>query len=253
MVEYGQGPRSGARDNGLRCAGYVAVGDIDPRVTDSLLDMLRAEGIAAYVTPTPAAHGGYLDVHLPSRPTDRLFADSEHEERARDLVIDEHGVAPAIAGEADHRSDQVEHTDPPTEQPADSTVNPDEIDFDAAWQQVLTSFQSTTSTTSRPWPASEEVERGAFATAEPGTLDEDPMLDEHFVPPPPPPLPRLRTVTVVGWLCILAGLVVTATGIDGGSLAWLGVASMVVGAATLIWHVKDGPPIDSGPDDGAVV
>ena len=41
MVEYGQGPRSGARDNGLRCAGYVPVGDLDPRVADALLESLR--------------------------------------------------------------------------------------------------------------------------------------------------------------------------------------------------------------------
>ena len=31
------GPRRGARDNGLRCSGYVAVADFDPRIADALL------------------------------------------------------------------------------------------------------------------------------------------------------------------------------------------------------------------------
>ncbi|MDQ1694696.1 MAG: hypothetical protein QOJ03_49, partial [Frankiaceae bacterium] len=35
-----EGPRRGARDNGLRCAGYVAIGDLDPRVADALLATL---------------------------------------------------------------------------------------------------------------------------------------------------------------------------------------------------------------------
>lgn len=86
MVEHGQGPRSGARDNGLRCAGYVPVGDLDPRVADALLERLRDEGIAAYVAPTPGHRGGALEVTMPSRLTDRLYADSEHAARAWELL-----------------------------------------------------------------------------------------------------------------------------------------------------------------------
>ena len=51
------GPRRGSRDNGLRCANYTPVADLDPRVVDALLATLRDEGIAAYATPTPAATG----------------------------------------------------------------------------------------------------------------------------------------------------------------------------------------------------
>jgi len=46
---------------------------------------------------------------------------------------------------------------------------------------------------------------------------------------------------------------VLATNFDDGSLVWLAILAIVAGGATLIWHMKDGPPTDSGWDDGAVV
>lgn len=224
MVEHGQGPGSGARDNGLRCAGYLAVGDLDPRVADALLESLRAEGIAAYVSPTPAARGGYLEVTLPSRLTDRLYADSERVERAAELLA----AAPAdTAGQAD-------------------------IDFEAAWQQLLGSLQSSPDAPAPQWPVGDELAGTTAGPSEPAAGG-DPALDEHFVPPPPPPLPRLRPVTVVALLSILAGLVVLATDFDGGALTWLAVLAILGGAAALVYHLKDEPPTDSGWDDGAVV
>jgi hypothetical protein len=250
MADFGQGPRSGSRDNGLRCAGYVAVGDLDPRVADALLSALRDEGIAAYVTPSPRTQGGWLEVQHPTQLTDRLFADADRADRAKELLSSEREES--IGSPAPSR---------PGPEPAATSPSPsggpsgpdDEIDFDSAWQELLGSLQSTTSAAARPWPASEEVEPGAFAPPASGTLDEDPALDEHFVPPPPPPLPRLRPSTIVGWLAILLGLVILATGFDGGDLTWLAVLSILGGAGTLIWHVKEGPPPDSGWDDGAVV
>jgi hypothetical protein len=229
MTEYGQGPRSGARDNGLRCANYVMVGDLDPRVADSLLETLRDEGIAAYVTPTPAAQGGFLETRHSSRMTDRLYADAERTDRARELL-------------------------PPPDPAA-------EIDFDSAWQQVLQSLQSPTDGTSASWPSSEDTPAEPVARDVPVELpvaeyrgyQGDPALDEHFDPPPPPPLPRLRKVTIIALIAIVAGVLILATSFDGGSLMWLAIVAIVSGVATLIWHMKDGPPIDSGWDDGAVV
>ena len=224
-MEYGQGPRSGARDNGLRCATYLAVGDLDPRVADSLLDALREEGIAAYVTPTTAPRGGYLESPPPSGLTDRLFADAEHIERARELL--------------------------PTADPTDA------IDFDDAWQQVLASLQ-TPSSAAPSWPVSEDVAPGSTASI-PVELPigsgagVDPAEEDHFDPPPPPPLPRLRRVTWIALAAIIAGVVVLITGYDNGQLFWLAIVAIVAGVGTLIWHMKDGPPIDSGWDDGAVV
>jgi hypothetical protein len=233
-VDYGQGPRSGARDNGLRCPGYAMVGDLDPRVADALLETLRSEGIAAYVTPTPAPRGGYLEMQVPSRLTDRLFADAEHTDRARELL-------------------------PPPDTAA-------EIDFDSAWRQVLASLQSPSDDASPPWPASENAELARRPApvelpAEPRAglpvLDDeygdDPALEDHFVPPPPPPFPRLRRVTIVSLLAIVAGVVVLVTNFDGGSLVWLAILAIAAGVIALIWHMKEGPPVDSGWDDGAVV
>jgi hypothetical protein len=253
MAEFGQGPRSGARDNGLRCAGYVAIGDVDPRVANVLLDRLRDEGIAAYVTPTPASQGGALELRLPHRPTDRLFADVQFSERASLLFSAEH-EAPAA-----HASGPIEDATPEPD-PIAVPGQPDaEIDFDAAWQQVLGSLQSGGTAQTRPWPASEDV---VAATPAPHGLDvddydaeltNDPAVDEHFEPPPPPPLPRLRKVTIIGWLTILGGILLIVSGLDGGALVWLGALAILAGTATLIWHLKDGPPIDSGWDDGAVL
>jgi hypothetical protein len=250
MVEYGQGPRSGSRDNGLRCAGYVAVGDLDPRVADALLDALRSEGIAAYVVPSPRAQGGWLEISQPGQLTDRLYADSDRADRATELLTQEHEESaptqppalPAPSGPP---------LVPPL--PASGTDASPEIDFDSAWNQLLGSLQSTASSTTRPWPASEEVEAGAFATPSPGTLDEDPILDEHFVPPPPPPFPKLRKETIIGLLAILGGIILLGTDFDDGSLAWLAILAILAGAGTLIWNVKDGPSRDSDDDDGAVV
>src|SRR5581483_1282719 len=174
---------------GLRCAGYAMVGDLDPRVADALLDTLRSEGIAAYVTPTPSQRGGYLEMQVPTRLTDRLFADADHTARARELL-------------------------PPPDTAA-------EIDFDSAWRQVLASLQSSSDDASPPWPASENAEPASAPTpAELPVLDDryggDPAPEEHFVPPQPPPFPRLRRVTVISLLAILAGIVVLVTHFDGG-------------------------------------
>src|SRR5213082_2139446 len=106
----------GTRDNGLRCGNYTAVGDLDPRVADSLLETLRENGIAAYAGPAPGATGGYMETRLPSRPVDRLWVDDAQLERAREiLAAEEAGPAPST---------------------------PAEQDIDAAWQQVLASLQS---------------------------------------------------------------------------------------------------------------
>jgi hypothetical protein len=233
MTEYGQGPRSGARDNGLRCASYLRIGDLDPRIADDLLETLRTEGIAAYVTPTPAAQGGYLELRVPARLTDRLFADADHVDRARELL--------------------------PRPDPTP------EIDFESAWKEVLQSLRSPSSEASADdpatrWSLSEEIGPARVEQVpvelpvhEPATLGGDPALEDHFVPPPPPPFPRLQRVTIISLLSIAAGVLILLTNIDSGSLVWLAIIAIVAGVGTLVWHMKDGPPTDSGWDDGAVV
>jgi len=36
-------------------------------------------------------------------------------------------------------------------------------------------------------------------------------------------------------------------------LGIVGIALMLGGAGALVWYMRDAPPTDSGPDDGAVV
>jgi hypothetical protein len=231
----------------LRCAGYVAAGDLDPRVADALLDSLLAEGIAAYASPTPASRGGYLELRLPDQLTDRVYVDSEKSARAMELFAEERSEA--------------SHTAPaPTEQispTAPASPSSTDLDVDAAWQQLLTSLQSPSDTVT--WPDREDV----AANSPPVTFDADKLAvgatsyddpdEEHYVPPQAPPLPKLRTVTVGALACIIGGLLILITGIDGGDLGWLGILGILGGGGALVWYMKDRPPTDSGWDDGAVV
>jgi hypothetical protein len=228
MIEPVPNPRSGARDNGLRCAGYVALGDLDPRVADAMLEALRDHGIAAYVTPTPGTRGGYLEVRLPAELTNRLFVDGSKLAQARELV----GIE-----RAEERTPE-----PPVEAVADDR------DLETAWQQLLVSLQTPSSAVAPTWPSSEDVSSDAIDMDELYDVD-----DEHFVPPPAPPFPRLRPVTVAAVLAILGGILVLVTQVDGGAWDWVAIIAIIAGGASLAWHVKEGPPTDSGWDDGAVV
>ena len=64
----------------------------------------------------------------------------------------------------------------------------------------------------------------------------------------------IALATTVGALAaIVLGLVVLGTNFDGGSLGWLAIMAIIGGGIALVWNVKNGPPTDSGWDDGAVV
>ena len=218
--------RRGTRDNGLRCSSYSPVADLDPRVVDVLLGTLRDEGIAAYAAPTPATTGGAMESRLPSRPIDRLWVDDQQVARAKELVDD--------------------HTREP--------------DIDTAWQQVLASLQSSSTAPVPPWPVSEDVDAPTGEAADtrlvrPADLDDEETDDvnEHYVPPPPPPLPRLHRKTIAAIASIVVGIVILATNFDGGTFTVLAVLAILGGLASLVWRMHDGPPTDSGWDDGAVV
>jgi hypothetical protein len=83
--------------------------------------------------------------------------------------------------------------------------------------------------------------------------DDDEEEDEHFEPPAPPPLPRLRPVTIGALVAIVLGLAELATGYLGAEFTPVAVLAVVGGAGSLVWHMRNGPPTDSGWDDGAVV
>jgi hypothetical protein len=126
------GPQSGTRDNGLRADRYVAIGDLDPRVADAALGTLRAEGIAAYAVPTPGARGGYLEQRLPTQPTDRLYVDEQRAETACDLLARGDEPDPDTAAGTDAESGAGPGPGAPS-----AAGDPEDLDVDAAWEQIL--------------------------------------------------------------------------------------------------------------------
>jgi len=93
------------------------------------------------------------------------------------------------------------------------------------------------------------------AVPAPVPADDD---DDHFVPPVPPPLPRLDPVTKGAWVALFGGpayllIAVMVNWQVPGWAAFCAVAAFIGGFATLVVHMGERPPRDSGPDDGAVV
>ena len=90
--------------------------------------------------------------------------------------------------------------------------------------------------------------------------DQDPAADsepddEHYVPPEPPPLPRLRPGTVFGIVLLVIGVVLLAApnliGLEPRLATPLALVSMAAGIGWLVLRMRQGPPPDSGWDDGA--
>ena len=63
----------------------------------------------------------------------------------------------------------------------------------------------------------------------------------------------VKTATRLPSCPCCAGVLILLTNFDSGSLLWLAIIAIVSGVVTLVWHMKEGPPTDSGWDDGAVV
>lgn len=104
-------------------------------------------------------------------------------------------------------------------------------------------------------PATPQVRIIRPASPVPPPPDED---DDHFVPPVPPPLPRLDPLTKGAWVALFGGpayllIAVMVNWQVPGWAAFCAVAAFVGGFATLVVHMGERPPRDSGPDDGAVV
>src|SRR5450759_3705040 len=182
-----QRDRSGRRRNDVSAAAFAPMVDIDPRLGPALLEALQRVGIAAYVEPVGGSVGGYCEIRLPSRPTDRLWTDLRQREVARSVVV---------------------------RAPADGAVAAPTAD--SAWESVLLAGRLPLDPGPRPWPTSEDVEATSPLAREPGEpahiepppsehADADEGYDdeeEHFVPPPPPPLPRIQGPTLVALLAM---------------------------------------------------
>ncbi len=229
------------RDNGLFADSYLPVADLDPRVADAALDALREAGIAAYAKASPGVAGPYLDVHLPFRPSDRLFVDATAASSARTVLA---GILPNEYG----GWVPVPEDGEPTQVPAElggvaGSRSTGEPDVDLAWEQIVAGFDAAPADPVPRWPAEEDVdaagreatdrETGQGAGAEEAAswrggrvirrvdagdgVSSDPAAAEpaesgapeydegHYVPPPPPPLPEVEPITRLAWIGLIGG------------------------------------------------
>ena len=249
--------RCGMRGNGLFAASYAPVAELDPRIADVLLELLRDAGVAAYAEPSQGRRGPYLDVHLPSRPTDRLYVDRAQQDRAQVLLAEQ---LPELRNLLTAGITETAGTD------MESTPSTAE---DERWQQIVATYDQPATEAVPRWPVIEDVdpdtgrEEGApELTARhplgPGRSAPAPAADDHFVPPPPPPLPPLDSVTRLAWMGLVGGPgVLLAATMLGRVLPRFFVAlallAFVAGFITLVVRMKDNPPEDSGSDGGAVL
>lgn len=147
-------------------------------------------------------------------------------------------------------------------------------DEDEVWRQIVASFNETAEDASaeQPWPDRENITEetgdvagdGDEAGAEDAKTDEEPGSaavsedDDHYVPPPPPPLPQGDAVSRASWVALFGGpaylLLAAVLGwpMDGW-IVFAAVSAFIAGFVILVVRMGDGPPADSGWDDGAVV
>ncbi|MFG1608255.1 DUF308 domain-containing protein [Actinoplanes sp. NPDC049265] len=259
------GARRGRRDNGLDAADYAVAGDVDPRVGEHLLDVLAAEGIAAYLQPSADLNPVLRATTFPGRPTDRLFVDRTQLEAARaQLHKLTGGVSP---------------TPPPRAEASQSEV-------DAEWAKIVAGFH-TSPGDAPAWPDAEAGDQPRPSPSLPSATDisgitlnrrrtdpqpapEPSLLDgldtfgtdvpdddeDRYIPPPPPPLPRISKYAVAGVLAIVVGFVLflrpTLIPVDTDIVTLFGFSAIVAGAVTLVWRLRSGDD-DDDFDDGAVV
>ncbi|MFF5204742.1 hypothetical protein [Streptosporangium sp. NPDC000396] len=156
-------------------------------------------------------------------------------------------------------------------------------DEDEVWRQIVASFNDTAERDSadQPWPDSENLpaepsrrvikqsdeehlpvkeDFADFAdfTSETGAEQADADDEGHYIPPPPPPLPKTDTTTKIAWLALFGGpaylLLSAALGWNlQGWMLFTAVAAFIGGFVALVVRMGDGPPSDSGWDDGAVI
>jgi hypothetical protein len=222
--------RRGRRDNGLDAALWTPLRDVDPRVGEHLLDVLRDAGIAAYLEPSADVEPYTRTVSLPSPPTDRLFVDRARTGESRALVeehVDEHV---------------------PERTRAPRAPRPD-VDEDAEWARIVAAFEAEHGRT--PVDA-EPSDAPPPPPAEPDVLDRP---EEHYEPPPPPPVPAPAPASLYAVLLIAVGAVLVVAprvlrlSPDVGLV--LGVAAVVGGVALLVSRMRERSTDDG--DDGAVV
>jgi hypothetical protein len=240
------------RANALDAAAFVRLLEVDPRVVEALLDVLEDGGVAAYSEPQPHGTSYTQHVRLPQGRKgleEEIWVDRDRRDIASALVAAElPGLLSDLSGP--------EATD---------------AEFDA----IVAGWDDAAVPTVPPWPVHEDLDVTTRDPDDPALQRTAPPPGEddgddggsgfsddhegHFVPPPPPPLPAPSQATKYA----LAGLALGFAFLLGAqkllgfpsssSMRYLGVLMILASVATLVARMRDAPPIDDGPDDGAVV
>jgi hypothetical protein len=289
-VTSASGPQPPARrDNGLRADQFVALADVDPRLGEHLLDLLRLAEIPAYLEPTTDPRVAVR--YRVSGPVERLYVHADQRQEARAVVV-------AAAHEAGESADTIVADPVPTPPPpVGSRARPDVldgIDTDAEFARIVAGFSGPvgpTPTRADPinrrgidpadlvvdpadpgLPTPAELDASADATArardaaeraadehdtafDAGLTEDDSDSDEddHFYPPPAPPfpVPTANTVGAVA-LVVLAILVLVRgdlLGLDATMSFPAGVIALLVATGLIIRGLRDHPEPGEGPED----
>ena len=235
------------RDNGLNAASYEAAGEVDPRLADTVLKSLAAAGIAAYTKPSVGRDQLYVDATETGRAREivrRTTDDVIFAELVASLGTEDSGERPWPAAEDLDRPDRNRRRSADGSSPAESSTTP-----------------GTSPDTEETTPIDVSAEIAAADAAEAERVrreaERDPEQD-HFVPPEPAPAPKLDWISKLAWTGLIGGpaILVLAAVFDigrGGRLLTIALLAFVAGFLTLVLRMKDRPPIDDTPDDGAVV
>lgn len=222
------------RDNGLTAGSYEAAGEVDPQFAELVLRSLAQAGIAAYTKPSVGR--------------DQLYVDATETDRARQVVqrTTDDAVFEALVAQLE--------TDPGDEHPWPDAedVAPNQTDGEDEEDTVPLKLSQAVADADE---AEEERVRRAEQTDD---RDKHEQEHDHFVPPEPAPAPRLDWISRAAWTGLIGGplVLVLAAVLDighGGRLLAFALFAFVAGFLTLVFRMKDRPPIDDTPDDGAVV
>jgi hypothetical protein len=234
------------RDNGLTAASYTPAGEISPDAADAVLASLAEAGIAAYVKP--------------SIGRDVMYVDADAVDRGREIVrraSDDAEFAALVAQLETADDPTAEHPWPAAEDLDDEPRTATAVSGPIVSEPTGTEPTGTESTGSEP-PS--DAVRAADEAEEQRVRREAARSEEHdhYVPPEPAPAPKLDWISRLAWTGLIGGpvVLVLAAVLDidrGGRMLAFALLAFVAGFLTLVFRMKDRPPIDDTPDDGAVV
>jgi hypothetical protein len=255
-------PRRGRRDNGLGADRYVPLLDVDPRIGEHLLDVLRMAGVPAYLEPAMDVEPYTRAASIPSPPTDRLWVDRERRDTARDIITAETSNPvvtgpPPLSGSSRDSSGRDE---------GPSRGLTDEAE-EQAWREIISRYdRDFPADPARggvpPWPVSEDLDQRP-APVEPVAArpvpeaepEPAPDPEEHYVPPAPGPLPKLSKQSILALILLAVGALLLLwpqlLGFSEDAGLALGVVSLVSAGGLLVLRLREDRYDD--PDDGAVL